>query len=200
MFYSLTGEVIHIGINSISISCGGVGFLCLTSQNTLSELSGVDHVTVFTYLHVREDVMDLYGFSSEEELEWFKMLISVNGVGPKAALNILSRLSIANLFLAISASDAKAITKAQGIGAKIAQRIILDLKGKIKSSVPSSVANENATQISAVGDMPNTSEAIEALCMLGYTQTDAAVAVSKLDANQTTQQLIRDALKILSQG
>lgn len=200
MFYSLTGEVIHTSINSISISCGGVGFLCLTSQNTLSELSGVDHVTVFTYLHVREDVLDLYGFSSEEELQWFKMLISVNGVGPKAALSILSQFTISNLFLAISAGDAKAITRAQGIGAKIAQRIILDLKDKIKANAPSSAAMENADKISAATDMQNTSEAIEALSMLGYSQTDATVAVSKLDPNQTTQQLIRGALKILSQG
>ncbi|MFI3141036.1 MAG: Holliday junction branch migration protein RuvA [Clostridia bacterium] len=198
MFYSLTGDVIHTGINSISISCGGVGFLCLTSQNTLSELSGVDYVTVFTYLHVREDVLDLYGFSSEEELEWFKMLISVNGVGPKAALNILSQFTISNLFLAISAGDSKAITKAQGIGAKIAQRIILDLKDKIKSSAPSSVSAENASKIGAVGDMPNTAEAIEALSMLGYSQTEASVAVSKLDPSQSTQQLIKGALKILS--
>ena len=137
-------------------------------------------------------------FSTEFELQWFKMLITVNGVGPKAALAILSELTVDELALAISTKDAKSITRASGIGPKIAQRIILDLKDKVKSIVPDGEIYENAERISAVGEMPNTSEAIAALTMLGYSQSDASVAVSKLDPSLDVQSLIKQALKLLS--
>ncbi len=199
MFYSLTGKVINKGLSHAVIDCSGVGFLVNTSRFTLYDLPDDKSVgTVYTHLNVREDALDLFGFSTEFELQWFKMLITVNGVGPKAALAILSELTVDELALAISTKDAKSITRASGIGPKIAQRIILDLKDKVKSIVPDSEIYENAERISAVGEMPNTSEAIAALTMLGYSQSDASVAVSKLDPSLDVQSLIKQSLKLLS--
>lgn len=199
MIYSLTGKILKFGVSSVVIECGGVGFYCQCSNNTLSDLAGEDTATVYTYLNVREDAMDLFAFYDEYELEWFKMLISVNGVGPKAALAVLSEMTPDRLALNISAGDVKAITKTPGIGPKIAQRIILDLKDKVGSAVSMSPSpNEDLTRVSAVNDMPVTSEAIAALTMLGYSQSEAAVAVSKIDPSQSVENIIRQALKLLS--
>lgn len=198
MFYSLTGNIVKTGAGFVAIECGGVAFRCLTSNQTLYELSGDKQATLYTYLNVREDALDLFGFSSENELEWFRLLISVNGVGPKAALAILSELSPDNLALSISASDEKAISRAPGVGKKIAQRIILDLKDKVGGLAGNSVSDVNMTKVSAVNDMSNTSEAVAALSMLGYSQSEASVAVSKLDPTLSTEMLIRQALKLLS--
>ncbi len=197
MFYSLTGSVTKTGVGFAVIECGGVGFLCQTSNQTLAKISGEKSVTLYTYLNVREDALDLFGFSDEYELDWFRLLISVNGVGPKAALAILSELSADKLALSISANDVKAITRAPGVGPKIAQRIILDLKDKVNGLVSES-ASQQTNLVSAVNDMPNTSEAIAALTMLGYTQSDASVAVSKIDPSLSVEDIIRQALKLLS--
>lgn len=198
MFYSITGNVIKTGAGFAAVECGGVAFRCLTSNQTLYEISGENQVTLFTYLNVREDALDLFGFSTEYELEWFKMLISVNGVGPKAALAILSELSADKLALSISANDEKAICRAPGVGKKIAQRIILDLKDKVKNLAGESVTTAEIEKISAVNDMSNTSEAVAALSMLGYSQSEASVAVSKLDPTLPVEALIRQGLKLLS--
>lgn len=181
-----------------AVECGGVAFRCLTSNQTLYDISGKKETTLYTYLNVREDALDLFGFSTEYELEWFKMLISVNGVGPKAALAILSELSPDKLALSISASDEKAICRAPGVGKKIAQRIILDLKDKVKNLTGDSTSVAEMKKISAVNDMSNTSEAIAALSMLGYSQSEASVAVSKLDPGLPVEALIRQGLKLLS--
>ncbi len=199
MFYSLTGKVINKGLSHAVIDCGGVGFLCHSSRFTLYDLpDNKETATLYTHLNVREDALDLYGFSTEYELSWFKLLITVSGVGPKAALAILSELTVDEIALAISAKDAKSITRASGIGPKMAQRIILELKDKVKSVVPDSEIFESADKINAVGEMPNTSEAVAALTMLGYSQSDASVAVSKLDPSLGVQALIKQALKLLS--
>ncbi len=199
MFYSLTGKVINKGLSHAVIDCGGVGFLCHSSRFTLYDLpDNKETATLYTHLNVREDALDLYGFSTEYELSWFRLLITVSGVGPKAALAILSELTVDEIALAISTKDAKSITRAGGIGPKMAQRIILELKDKVKSIVPDSEIFESADKINAVGEMPNTSEAVAALTMLGYSQSDASVAVSKLDASLGVQVLIKQALKLLS--
>ena len=198
MFYSLTGNIIKTGLTFFVIECGGVGFLCNTSNNTLQDLALQKSATVYTYLNVREDALDLFAFSDETELEWFKMLVTVNGVGPKAALAILSELNVDKLALSISAGDVKAITRAPGIGPKIAQRIILDLKdkvGKLSASIPES---DDLTRVSGVSEMPNTSEAVAALTMLGYSQSEAAVAVSKIDPSLSVENIIKQALRLLS--
>lgn len=198
MFYSITGNLVKTGAGFAAVECGGVAFRCFTSNQTLYEISGENQVTLYTYLNVREDALDLFGFATEYELEWFKLLISVNGVGPKAALAILSELNPEKLALSISASDEKAICRAPGVGKKIAQRIILDLKDKVKGLAGNSVSEADINQVSAVNDMANTSEAVAALSMLGYSQSEASVAVSKLDPNLPVETLIRQALKLLS--
>lgn len=197
MFYSLTGSLIKTGAGFAVVECGGVGFMCQTSNYTLAEISSEKTVTLYTYLNVREDALDLFGFSDEYELEWFRLLISVNGVGPKAALAILSELTPDKLALSISASDVKAITRTPGIGPKIAQRIILDLKDKVKGIVSESVSQQTSA-VGAVNDMANTSEAVAALTMLGYSQSDASVAVSKIDPSLSVEDIIRQALRVLS--
>lgn len=197
MFYSLTGSLIKTGAGFAVVECGGVGFMCQTSNYTLAEISSEKTVTLYTYLNVREDALDLFGFSDEYELEWFRLLISVNGVGPKAALAILSELTPDKLALSISASDVKAITRTPGIGPKIAQRIILDLKDKVKGIVSESVSQQTSA-VGAVNDMANTSEAVAALTMLGYSQSDASVAVSKIDPSLSVEDIIRQALRALS--
>lgn len=198
MFYSLTGDVVYRDLNSVAISCSGVAFRLTVTQTTLNEISTQnDKVTLYTYLCVREDALDLYGFYDETELDCFKMLISVSGIGPKAAVAILSELPPNRLYLAIASGDSKAITKAQGVGPKIAQRVVLELKDKLKGVMSTTQENETISVVAAMSDSKNVSEAVEALVMLGYTQTEASVAVSKLDKNQSVEKLITQALKIL---
>ena len=199
MFYSLTGNVIFTDLNSVAVECGGVGFRCLTSANTLRDVDVNEVATLYTHLNVREDALDLFGFSTEYELEWFKLLIGVTGVGPKAALAILSELPPEKIALAVSAGDVKAITRAPGIGPKIAQRVILELKDKAKSALSSfSDIGGEIDSVSEVLDASNTSEAVAALTMLGYSQSEAALAVSKVDPSLSTEQIIKQCLKILS--
>ena len=135
MFYYLNGTVAHIEPYLVVIDCGGVGYACRTTSYTLSALKKGEKGKVFTHLNVREDAMELYGFATQEELNLFQQLISVSGVGPKAALSILSSNTPANLALSIITGDEKALTCAQGIGKKIAQRVILELKDKLGMSI-----------------------------------------------------------------
>lgn len=198
MFYSLTGKIIHKGEQTVAISCGGVGFKCFTTRNTLSKLSlnKSDEVTVFTHLNVREDALDLFGFATEEELEAFKMLIGVSGVGPKAALAILSELTPDAFAVAVASGDSKAITAANGVGPKLAQRVIMELKDKIADvSFISDESSAVSSAVNTVNNMSNTSEAIAALTALGYSQTEASVAVSKLSPSLSVEELIKGALK-----
>lgn len=198
MFYSLTGDVVYKDSSSVALSCSGVAFRLTVTLNTLNEISAKNsQITLYTYLSVREDALDLFGFYDETELDCFKMLISVSGVGPKAAIAILSELTPDKLALAIASGDAKAITKAQGVGPKIAQRVVLELKDKLKGSFPQSQDMQNVSSVVAAYDHQNVNEAVEALVMLGYTQSEASVAVSKLDKSLSVEKLITQALKIL---
>lgn len=199
MFYSLTGTVVFYDTQSVAISCGGVAFHCQTSMNTLKRVSRKgDEVTVFTYLNVREDALDLFGFADERELECFKLLISISGIGPKMALAILSVLDPDSLSMAIAAGDYKAIASAQGIGAKKAQRIVMELKDKIASGMLSEVFDPSTVEVAQAASGGNKAEAISALTMLGYSQTESASAVSRLDSSMTVEQMIKEALKLLS--
>ena len=198
MFYSLTGTVIFSDLNSVALSCGGVGFRCQTTVNTLRDVQNGRELTLFTYLNVREDALDLFGFSTTYELDWFKLLIGVTGVGPKAALAILSELVPEKLAMSISAGDVKAITRAQGVGPKLAQRVILELKDKAKSALSGAQEAQDYASVATANEMPNTKEAIAALTMLGYNRTEASSAVAKLDSSLPTQTLIKQALKLLS--
>ena len=134
MLYNINGVLTVTDVNYIVVECGGVGFKCFTTLNTVKNIGRVgDKVNVFTYLSVREDALDLYGFSTVEELESFKLLITVSGIGPKAAVSILSELSPDRLAVCIASGDAKAIMRAQGVGKKTAERVVLELKDKMGS-------------------------------------------------------------------
>lgn len=196
MFYSLSGKVIYKDEQSFAVSCGGVGFKCLSTRNTLSAVHLEKEITVYTYLNVREDALDLFAFFSSDELEAFKLLLGVSGVGPKAALAILSELTPDAFAVAVASSDTKAITAANGVGPKLAQRIIMELKDKIANvSFVSEEAGAVSSAVGAVNAMSNTAEAISALTALGYSQTEASVAVSKLSPQLSVEELIKGALK-----
>lgn len=195
MFYSLTGNIIYRDENSVALSCGGVSFRCFTTYNTLSKIGESDGaVTLFTHLNVREDALDLYGFYNIDELDVFKLLIGVSGIGPRAALSILSEFTPDLLAVSVASGDSKSLTKAQGIGAKLAQRVVLELKDKL-GSYRGSEQNANLGAVSAVSEMSNTQSAVSALVELGYSQTEATLAVSKLDPALSDEELIKAALK-----
>lgn len=197
MFYSLTGKVIVIEESFVALECSGVAFQCMTTLNTISKIgSAGETVTLYTHLNVREDALDLFGFYTREELACFRELISVSGVGPKAALSILSILSPDKLALCVSSGDVKTITKAQGVGPKLAQRVVLELKGRLSSQLSSSSAAA-AEGIAAAASSDSAAEAIEALVMLGYSRSEAAAGISKLDSSLPVEELVRLALKSL---
>ena len=201
MIYSLTGRLIHKQNGVAVVECGGVGYSCQTTNQTLSRLNS-DTVTLFTYMHITENSLDLFGFAGSDELDMFKMLISVSGVGPKAALAILSEFSPDRLVLFIASGDAKMITKAQGVGPKLAQRIVLELKDKVSRQLPSGViaAPDDIFSSSTERDVSNDSisEAIGALVSLGYTRSEAVQALSGANSKQNTDDLIREALRKLA--
>ncbi len=199
MFYSLTGKIVYSDISRVAIECSGIAFDVTTSVNTLRKLGSIgDTATVYTYLAVREDGVELFGFYDNEELQYFKMLISVSGVGPKAAVAILSVLTPEMLALSITAGDVKSITKAQGVGPKIAQRIVIELKDKVSKLVPSNVNVGKISIEKAVLSSGNTDEAINALSALGYTHSEAASAVSGIDSSLSVEEIIKQALRNLA--
>lgn len=199
MFYSLTGKIVYSDITRVAIECAGVAFDVTTSVNTLRKLGNVgDTATVYTHLAVREDGMELFGFADNEELQYFRMLISVSGVGPKAAVAILSVLTPEMLSLSITAGDVKSITKAQGVGPKIAQRIVIELKDKVSKLVPDKINAGKLTQSSVALPSGNTDEAVSALMALGYSNSEAAHAVSGVDGSLSVEEIIKIALRNLS--
>ena len=200
MIHSLTGKVIEKSLDEIVISCGGVGFLVAVPQTAQGSIAAVgEETTLYTYLNVKEDALDLYGFATKAEQRAFKILTTVSGVGPKAGLAILSALSPDRIALAVSSGDYKAFTAAQGVGPKLAQRIVLELKGKFSDTTLQGVSIEDVSRTAAVST-GNVSQAISALVALGYTQSQAAVAISKLDADLDVQSLIKQALRLIAGG
>lgn len=191
MIYSVRGKLIHTEISAAVVECGGVGYLCQTTMNTLKTLKLNSEVTLYTYLNVREDAVDLFGFATQSELATFKTLISVSGVGPKAGLSILSELTAEQVAMAIATDDIKTITRAQGIGKKIAQRIILELKDKLAKSEQTQTGSVQMPQ-AAGGNVP---KAIEALGVLGYTPADVSPVLANFDAGLPVEQLIAMTLK-----
>ena len=201
MIYSLTGRLIHKQNSVAVIECAGVGYSCQTTNQTLSRLSG-DTVTLFTYMHITENSLDLFCFASRDELEMFKMLISVSGVGPKVGLAILNEYPPDRLILFIASGDAKMITKAQGVGPKLAQRIVLELKDKASKMLPSGVIAApddifSSSSERSVGS-DSFSEAIGALVSLGYSRSEAVSALSGVDAKLSSDDMIREALRKLA--
>jgi len=197
MFYSLKGTLTHTEPGFAVVECGGIGFKCFTTMNTLRALPPLGSETkLFTHLNVREDALDLFGFATQAELSCFKTLTNVSGVGPKVGLSILSELAPERLAIAVSAGDFKALTRASGVGPKLAQRIVLELRDKVaKLSVDAPAGLPSGAGIpSAAG---HASEAIGALTVLGYSPSDAAVVVARLDSSLPTEELIRLSLKAM---
>ena len=197
MYYYVSGTVAHVEPYLAVIDCGGVGYACRTTTYTLSQMKKGDRAKLYTYLSVREDAMDLYGFFSQEELKLFQQLISVSGVGPKAALGILSSSSPANLAMSIITGDEKALTAAQGVGKKIAQRVILELKDKLAKGQSVSASGESVPgPVVTVIPQNKLSEASAALAVLGYSQGEINAALKGIDIDgESLEQIIRLALK-----
>lgn len=194
MYYYIKGTLVQKSENYIVVDANGVGYMINTSLTTLNNLDSTDReVTVYTYLNVREDAMELYGFSTQEEKNMFIHLISVSGVGPKAALSILSVATPAKFAVAVVTNDIKTITKASGVGPKLAQRVILELKDKLKTEELGLDGDEAV----AFDASDNRSEAVSALVVLGYSPSDAQKAVSKIDASMEVEDIIKKALSSL---
>lgn len=196
MFYYVQGTVAHVAPYLAVIDCGGVGYACKTTHHTLAALTLGKAAKLYTYLYVREDIFELYGFISESELNCFEMLIGVSGVGPKAALAILSSNTPEGLAMAIVSGNEKALTSAPGIGKKIAQRIILELKDKLaKGQLTVSGGEAFAGGVTIIPE-DKTSEAAAALAVLGYSQSEIAIALKGVDMeNLALEDIIKQALK-----
>lgn len=196
MFYYVKGKVAHLAPNLAVIDCGGVGYACRTTSYTLSSLQVGQEGTLYTHLNVREDAMELYGFATENEKSCFQMLIGVSGVGPKAALSILSATTPEGLATAIITGNEKALTVAQGIGKKIAQRILLELKDKLaKGQLPAAEEGYGGTGITVI-PQDKVSEATAALAVLGYQPGEITAALKGIDLDGLPlEEIIRQALK-----
>ncbi len=196
MIYSIRGELIHTEPNLAVVECAGVGYACRTTVNTLARIKNGGEVKLFTYLHVTENGVDLFGFADTSELDCFKLLISVSGVGPKAALSILSDITPVKLALCISTGDSKTLTKSPGIGAKIASRIVLELKDKIAKE-----QNIKSSDLQPAASFPagnNVSEALTALAVLGFNPAQAQNSLAGADPAMSVEELIKYGLKNLA--
>ena len=195
MFYYLNGTVALLDANLAVIDCGGVGYACHTSNYTLARLQNGKPAKLFTYCNIKEDAFDIYGFSTREELDCFRRLIGVTGVGTKAALAILSAVSPDQLTLAVMTQDDKTITMAQGVGKKLAQRIILELKDKLaKESAGFELPVKPGVTV-PVGE-GKLADASAALGVLGYGPAEINLALKGVDVSAlTTEEIIKAALK-----
>jgi Holliday junction DNA helicase RuvA len=194
IFYSIRGTLTHSEPGFTVIECAGVGFKCFTTLNTQRALPKAgEEAKLYTYLNVREDALDLFGFATITELNCFKMLTGVNGVGPKAGLAILSELTPEKVAAAVATGDSKLLTRANGVGPKLAKRIALELKDKVKSFG----AADGFEPSAVISASSNAEKAAEALAVLGYAPSDASLAVGRFDSSLPVEELIRLSLKEL---
>lgn len=198
MLYSLTGTLVARDMDAVAVDCSGVAYYCKTTLSTLSRMSGIgEAVTLYTYLNIRQEALELFGFADMGELNCFKMLINVSGVGPKAALSILSTMTPERFALCVASGDYKAITAAPGVGSKLAQRVVLELKDKLgKADIAAGFADTSGRVV--VAGKGNAGEAMSALMVLGYSQSEAAVAIGGLEESLPVEELIKGALKKLA--
>lgn len=203
MLSYIIGEVAEISADTVVVENNGIGFNIKTSAMTIDSLPPVgEMVRIYTYLHVREDAMQIFGFLSKDELEVFKLLLNVNGIGPKGALGILSAISTDDLRFAVLSDDVNLIKSCPGVGAKTAQKLIIELKDKLRLEDAFEMAVNNNNKKNTVQD--NTvivmNEAVEALVSLGYSSKDAIAAVKKVEniQNKNSEQILKEALKGLA--
>lgn len=197
MFYYLNGEITLMDGNLAVVDCGGVGYACRTTAYTMSKLRVGQKAKLFTYCNIREDAFDIFGFSSREELRSFELLLGVTGVGPKAALAILSATTPERFSLAIMTQDEKALMAAQGVGKKLAQRIILELKDKLGTVVTEVDFSGGAAAPAPVAG-GNLALATAALVELGYTQSEVAAALKGVPVEgMSTEEIVRRCLRAM---
>ena len=205
MIYCLTGELLFTDAvaSTAVVDCCGVGYKVTVTSNTLRKLpmnpEKAPRIRLLTYMQVREDGVDLFGFYTTEELDMFKMLISVSGVGPKAAVSILSLMTPEKLAIAIANEDVKGISKAPNVGAKTAGRIILDLKDKVAKAFPTfeSAVTDTISTESVANRNGKMSDAQAALLSLGYSRQEISSALAKVDTSASLEDIIRLALNVL---
>ena len=197
MIYCLTGKIVKKSMSAVVLSCGGVGYYAQCPASVAGALPGVGkEATLYTVMSVTENDVSLYGFATEEQQACFEMLTAVSGVGPKVGLAILSVMEPQRVALAISAGDHKAFKAASGVGPKLAQRIVLELKDKVAKGFVDGISLENVA--GAASDAPasqSSAQAIAALVSLGYSQSEAALAISKIDATLPVEEIIKLALR-----
>ena len=202
MIYCLTGKIVKKSMNAVVLSCGGVGYYAQCPASVAGALPGVGReATIYTVMSVTENDVSLYGFATEEQQACFEMLTAVSGVGPKVGLAILSVMEPERVALAISAGDHKAFKAASGVGPKLAQRIVLELKDKVAKGFVDGISLEDVAGASAQRPAAqSSSQAIAALVSLGYSQSEAALAVSKIDATLPVEEIIKLALRGMAAG
>ena len=202
MIYCLTGKIVKKSMNAVVLSCGGVGYYAQCPASVAGALPGVGReATIYTVMSVTENDVSLYGFATEEQQACFEMLTAVSGVGPKVGLAILSVMEPERVALAISAGDHKAFKAASGVGPKLAQRIVLELKVKVAKGFVDGISLEDVAGASAqTPAAQSSSQAIAALVSLGYSQSEAALAVSKIDAALPVEEIIKLALRGMAAG
>lgn len=213
MIYTLNGRITETDITSSSVvvECGGVGYRLTVTANTLASLPSPVHtpsgdladganVRVYTHMSVREDAVELFGFSTKEELDTFRLLISVSGVGPKAAMAILSLFTPRKLAFVVASEDTKAISRAPGVGAKTAARVVLELKDKLSRTFPD-VAQDDASGATAPSPAAKTrgniKDASDALAVLGYSRSEIAAAMKDVDTSLSVEEIIKESLASL---
>ena len=199
MIYSLNGTIIHTEPNIVVIECGGVGYKCLTTMNTMKVLPRTgEKAMVYTHMIVREDAVELCGFAEQSELNCFKLLTAVSGVGAKVAIALLSEFTPEQIAVSVSSGDSKKLTKASGVGNKIAQRIVLELKDKVKN-ISSEVGADMTSKegLSTVISVGNISKALGALAVLGYSPDEVTPFMGDIDPNLPVERIIGETLKAI---
>lgn len=197
MIYSLSGTIIHTELNAVVIECGGVGYKCLATMNTLRSLPSTgEKATVYTHMLVRDDAVELCGFATESELNCFKLLMSISGVGARLAIALLSEFQPEQIAVAVSTGDSKTLTKANGVGNKLAQRIILELKDKLKN-ITSVGTSDIQKQIVNPVSAGNISQAVNALAVLGYSPEEVMPFMSGIDPSYPVERIIKETLKAI---
>ena len=199
MYYSVRGTLIHREMNFAVVECGGVGYQCFITANTARQLPNIGaEAILYTYLNVRADAMELFGFADRSELSCFRLLTSVSGVGPKVGLAILSELTPERVALAAASGNHKEFIRAQGVGPKLAQRLVLELKDKVGlPSATGGIVTQAELPTGVISVSQGAAEAVNALTMLGFSSGEASAAVGKLDSTLPVEELVRQALKQL---